>query len=178
MRLRTGAIGFATGAVVLAVGLLPIVFPSAPCGTMEGPSPPSCQPSPYFAAVFFFASTFIGMAVIAVSLASLALSVSQPRISQAVNPNRSGLWQVLGGFLASGSIFLAMFVVILGPLFGEVQSSNSTLLWVGVMYMPYLAIGATSYARNRRAFGLTLVLLGLIAAFVFSGFVYGVSGSF
>jgi len=178
MRLRTGVVAFAVGAVVLTVGSLPKLFPSTPCGTMEGPPPPSCQPFSYSATVFFFASTFIGMAVIAVSLASLALSVSQPRISQAVKPNKSGLWQVLGGFLASGSIFLAMFVVILGALFGEVQSSNSTLLWVGVMYAPYLVLGAASYAKNHRAFGLTLILLGLIAAFVFSGFVYGISGSF
>jgi hypothetical protein len=178
MRHRTGAIGVAVGVVVLAVGLLPIFLPSVPCGTMEGPLPPSCQPSPYFVTVFSTALPLVGMAVIAVSLAELALSYRKPTPPQRVRWTRGGVWQVLGGLLASAGIFLVMFVVILGPLLGEVQSINSTPLWVGVVYVPYLVIGAASLARNQRAFGLTLILVGLITAFFFGGFVYGVSGSF
>jgi hypothetical protein len=86
--------------------------------------------------------------------------------------------QVLGGLLASGAIFLVMFVVILGPLIGYVIANDSALLWVGIVYVPYLAIGSVSIVKNLRAFGSTLIITGLIAAIFFYGFVNGIGGSF
>jgi len=170
MRRKTAAISLAIGTVIFAVGLVVVFWPSTPCMTTVGPPPPSCQPPPpYFIEVTVASLPFVGMTVMAISLAAMAFSFRRPiSIGE----------QVLGGLLTSGAIFLVMFVVILGALFGEVQASNSTMLWVGIMYAPYLGIGATSLSRNQKAFGLTLILLGLIAAFAFRGFVYGISGSF
>jgi hypothetical protein len=67
-----------------------------------------------------------------------------------------------------------MFVVILGPLVGDVVSSNSALPWVAIMYVSYLAIGSFAFVRNYRLFGLTLMVAGFVAALAFYGFVYGV----
>jgi len=165
MRRRNLVVGLVIGMAILAVGLLMTYWPSTPC------LGPSCQASPYSVRVFFAALPFIGMGVSALSLAGLALSFPQPIIVQGMKPTGSTLPQVFSGILASGSIFLAMFVVVHGLLFAEVQTYYSPPLWVGIMYVPYLVIGLASLTRRQRAFGLTLILMGLIAAFVFLPFV-------
>jgi hypothetical protein len=86
--------------------------------------------------------------------------------------------QVLGGLFASGAIFLVMFVVILGPLMGYVIANDSALLWVGIVYVPYLVVGLVSIVKNLRAFGSTLIITGLVCAIFFYGFVNGLGGSF
>lgn len=82
--------------------------------------------------------------------------------------------QILGGLLAYGAIFLVTFVMILGPLVSEVVSSNSALLWIRIMYVPYLVVGFSSFMRNLRVFGFTLMVKGVIAVIAFNGFVCGV----
>jgi hypothetical protein len=86
--------------------------------------------------------------------------------------------QVLRGLLASGAIFLVMFVTILGPLIGYVYTMNNAPLWAVTVYAPYSVIGSVSFVRNLRAFGLTIILSGLIAMIFFYGFVNGLGDSF
>jgi hypothetical protein len=159
------------GASVLAAGLWPYYLPTSVCGTMEGPLPPSCQPFPYFVAVFLAALPFVGISLIAVSLTALSLSVSQTQVTEDVEQSRVRLRNVFGGLLASGSIFLVMFLTIHVLLFTEVTAYYSPPLWVGIMYVPYLVIGTAVLARHHRASGLTLILVGLLAAFAFYPFV-------
>jgi len=166
MRRRNLAIGVAFGTAVLVVGLLMIYWPSSPCSLQ-----PSCQSSPYFVRATILALPFIGMGVDAVSLAGLALSLSHVNVTHGAKPAGSRFSQFFVALLASASIFLGMFVVIHGLLFSEVQAIYSPPLWTGVMYAPYLAIGAASLTRRQRGFGLTLILMGLIAAYAFYGFV-------
>jgi hypothetical protein len=121
--------------------------------------------------VFLAALPFVGMAVIAVSLTALSLSVSQTHVTQDVEQSRIRLRHIFAGLLASGTIFLVMFVVIKGFLFSEVQANYSPSLWVGIMYAPYLVIGTAILAGHHRASGFTLILVGPLAAFAFYPFV-------
>ena len=74
MRTRTGFIGLAIGVVVLVVvgasGLS-----HGLCGTMEGPLPPSCQPTPYFVV-----GEIVEIAIIVVSVVALVLSFRKPEL--------------------------------------------------------------------------------------------------
>jgi hypothetical protein len=81
--------------------------------------------------------------------------------------------QVVRGLVVTGVIFLIAFVVILGPLASAVIASNNPFLWVLFMYIPYIVIGVVSLLRSHLAFGLTLMIAGVIANTIFSGFVYG-----
>lgn len=81
--------------------------------------------------------------------------------------------QVVRGLVVTGVIFLVAFVVILGPLASAVIDSNDPFLWVLFMYIPYIVIGVVSLLRSHLAFGLTLMIAGVIANTIFSGFVYG-----
>ena len=80
---------------------------------------------------------------------------------------------VFGGLLASGAIFLVMFVVILGPLMSEVVASHSPPMWDVIMYVPYLAIGLAALMKKQKAFGITLIITGLLAVVAFAGFLFG-----
>lgn len=96
--------------------------------------------------------------------------------------NRSGLAsagiEVTVGIILSFALFWAVLVVMLGPLMGLVQSFNSTLFWLGIMYVPFFGIGLVSLMKNWKAFGSTLIVLGLVAQLILFGFVNGLAGSF
>jgi len=83
--------------------------------------------------------------------------------------------EVLGGLAVSGALFLALFVVILGPLVGYFESASPTPLWAVAFYSPYLIVGSLSVVRMWRAFGLTLLLAGVVAVIAMGGFVFGLS---
>ncbi|MDA4127649.1 MAG: hypothetical protein OK452_10705 [Thaumarchaeota archaeon] len=101
----------------------------------------------------------------------------RPDASRSKRMRRSAL-QVLGGLLASVTIFLLMFVTILGPLVGYVYAIYNAPLWAVIFYVPYSVIGSVSFMRNLRAFGLAIILSGLVAMIFFYGFVNGLGGSF
>jgi Mg/Co/Ni transporter MgtE len=74
MRTRTGLIGLAIGLVVLVA----VVFSGVTfglCGTMEGSPPPSCQST-----LYLVVGGIVGIAIIAISLAALALSHNKPAL--------------------------------------------------------------------------------------------------
>jgi hypothetical protein len=86
--------------------------------------------------------------------------------------------EVLVGLLVSGAIFLLLFVITLGAFVGYFQSTSPTPIWAGAFYMPYLVVGVVSLIRRWNAFGLTLLVSGIVAVVALSGFVYGLGGSF
>lgn len=91
---------------------------------------------------------------------------------------RNAAWEVLGGLLASGAIYLAMFVVILGPLQSDVAFSNSMWQWDLLTYVPYVVIGSVAFFKKWRLFGLTLLVVGLVGVIALNGFLFGLYGSF
>ena len=91
---------------------------------------------------------------------------------------RSAIWEVFGGLVASGAIYLAMFAVVLGPLQNQIAFSQTLVLWDAITYVPYAAIGLVSFARGWKSFGLTLLVVGLVGVIALNGFLFGLSGSF
>lgn len=86
--------------------------------------------------------------------------------------------QITGGIIVSAALFWAVLVVTLGPLMGIVQSSNSVLLSLVIAYVPFFVIGLVSLMKNWKAFGSTLIVMGLVVQLVLFGFTNGLYGSF
>ena len=131
----------------------------------------------------------VAFSIIAISAVGLILSLitkdgisklnhQEVRYANRSKKIRRAALQVLGGLLVSSTIFLLVFVTILGPLIGYVYFINKAPLWALIVYVPYSVIGSVSFVRNLRAFGLTIIISGLIAMIFFYGFVNGLGGSF
>ena len=128
-------IGLILGIAVLAVGLSPLYLPSTPCGTMVGPLPPSCHPLPYPLVVIFSGFSFVGAAVIIVSLVALVYS-SRNRTPKGVLPVVGAVIGLLLLLASQDNVGLAV------PNCSSPSGCNAIpitfpLLWTGALVLAY-----------------------------------------